>query len=578
MPSWCGPEASGDAFPTLGHVAAEWIENTLFITEGPKLGEAFRLYDEQYEHLLHRCRIRTDAVEEDGDDAFIRRGSMVVRGQKWGKDPLLAAVNLFHAFGPCDFAGWDAQGNPVGKPHPSPWIFVAALNDKQADNTWLPMKAMVESSELVDIPGVDVTLDVIRLPAGNPMERLTTTAFGRLGGRFTAGSLTENGLMTDTVKTGAGGGQRSPLAFARTLIRSVIGMGGMWIAATNTWDPTEMSHAQLVYDSKPERVYIDAKISRGRVELDDEDKLGDELLYLYGDSAKENGGHVSVRTLIADCQDLSNGENEIRRFFLSEILAGEQVLCHPERWAAFARPSTLEAGEPITLGFDGSRQRDATTLTATRIRDGRVFHLRTWLPECLCEEPDHPPDWCRNRRVNRDQVDQAVVDAVDGYEVWYLFGDPYKWGEYMALWAARWPGRVVEVPTNVETRMDDVLELFITARDEGTFTHSDDPTLTEHVANTAIAKGRHKPSKPRVDGLGNVIEHYLKPVKKREGLLIDASISMLLSYAAREQAIEDGALTNAPAQPPPSPEPLSPGGHSTRGPESREFNPATSGF
>lgn len=554
---WCGPEESGDAFPTLGHLAAEWIENTLLITEGPKLGQPFRLYDEQYEHLLHRYRLDPTAVEEDGNEAFIRRGSMLVRGQKWGKDPLLAAVNLFHAFGPCDYAGWDANGNPVGKPHPSPWIFVAALNDKQADNTWLPMKAMVESSELYDLPGVEVTLDLVRLPSGNPMERLTTTAFGRLGGRFTGGSLTENGLMTDTVKTGAGGGDRSPLAFARTLIRSVIGMGGMWMAATNTWDPTQMSHAQQVFDTKPARVYIDAKISRGRVELDDDEKLRDELLYLYGDSAKENGGHISIRSLMADVRDMSNGETEVRRFFLSEILAGEQPLCTPERWAALDRGPAhpdhdpLKRGDAITIGFDGSRSRDATVLTACRIRDARLFELHTWMPRCMCEDPDHGPDKCRNKKIPRAEVDAAVEDAFEAYEVWYLFGDPYKYQESLEKWLAKHPKKVVEVPTNVESRMDDMVERFTTARDAGELTHNGDETLTEHIRNTVIAKGRRKPSKPRFDTAGNVIEHYLKVVKKREGLLIDHAIGAILAFAARGQAIEDGAITpDEPVAPP----------------------------
>ncbi|XBB66854.1 hypothetical protein ABFU82_22520 [Nocardioides sp. WV_118_6] len=557
---WRGPDMPGE-FPTLGYLAAEWIEDTLRFTDGPKEGQPVRLYEEQVRHLLHRYRLDPNAVEEDGNDAFVRSGSMIVRGQKWGKDPLIAMIDLFHAFGPCDYAGWDAGGEAVGRPHPSPWIFIAALNDRQTDNTWLPLKAMVENSDLVDLPGVEVNLDLIRLPCGNPIEPLTTTAFGRLGGRFTAGSLTENGLMTDTVQSAATGGARSPLAFARTLIRSVLGMRGMWVAATNTWDPTAKSHAQRVYDSKPGRVYIDAKISRGRVDIDDDDQLRDELLYLYGDAAKENGGHVSIRKLMEDCRDTEmHGEADIRRFFLSEILAGDTPLCTPERWATLYRGPQhadhrpLKPGEAITLGFDGSRSRDRTTLTATRISDGRVFHLRTWIPACMCgEAADHEPAACKDRKVPRDEVDQAVSDAFAGYEVWYLFGDPYKWGEYMAMWAARWPNRVVEVPTNVESRMDDLIDLFETARDRGEITHDGNADLEEHVRNAAIAKGRRKASKPRIDADGKVIDYYRKVVKKAEGVFIDAAISMLLAYYARSRAIEDGALTTTEKPPPPAP-------------------------
>lgn len=584
---WRGPEEPGE-FPTLGYLWADWIEDNLLITDGPKIGKPFKLYDEQIMHLLHAARVDPEATEDDGNDAFRFGGSMLVRGQKWGKDPLLAAIDILLAFGPCDFAGWDAAGEPVGRPHPSPWIFVAALNDLQANNTWLPLKAMVESSDLVNLPGVEVTQTLIRTPSGNPIERLTTTAFGRLGGRFTGGSLTENGLMGPT---GEGGntGKRSPLSFAQTLIRSVDGMQGRWCAATNTWDPTEGSHAQRVHEAKDPHTYVDAKLSRKRVELEDDGQLRDELLYLYGDSVKEKGGHQSVQRLMRSCRDKSKGETEVRRFFLSEILAGEEPLCTPERWAALDRGNPdhpdydpLKRGERITLGFDGSRSRDRTVLTACRIRDGRLFHLRTWVPSCMCVKPNHKPDQCREKKVDREEVDQAVTDAEDAYEMWYLYGDPYKWQDYFDRWAARWPNRVVEVPTNVPTRMDDMLERFTTARDAGEITHDGDAVMTEHVSNAVIAKGGRKPSKPREDGAGRVVEHYLKVVKKREGLFIDAAISgPILAFDARGQAIADGALKDDP--PPPSPESLG-GDHDAEddrgglGVLGGDFDPATSGF
>lgn len=559
---WRGPAQPGE-FPTLGYVAIEWIEDNLLITDGPKMGYPFRFYDEQVRHVLHRGRLDPQAREEDGNDAFRYGGSMLVRGQKWGKDPVLAALDVFHAFGPCDFAGWDANGEPVGKPHPSPWIFVAALNDDQANNTWLPIKAMVESSALVDLPGVDVTLEQIRLPCGNPMERLTTTAFGRLGGRFTGGSITENGLMT---ATGEGGntGKRSPLSFAATLIRSVDGMGGMWSAATNTWDPTELSHAQRVYEAKDPHIYVDAKLSRKKVNLTDDNELREEIEYLYGDSIRERGGHQSMQRLMRSCRDTSKSESERRRFFLSEILAGESPLCTPERWAALDRAnpdhpdySPLKPGEAVTVGFDGSRSRDATVLDIIRISDGRAFPFRAWLPRCMCVHPSHRPEDCHDRKIPRAEVDQAVDDAFGTYETWYLYGDPYKFQESLELWAAKYPGRVVEVPTNVETRMDGMLERFTTARDAGEFTHHDTTgVLTEHIVhNAVIAKGRRKPSRPRLDGSGKVIEHYLKVVKKREGLLIDHAIGVILGFDARGQAIEDGALTREP-----DPEPVAPRG------------------
>lgn len=525
---WRGPEVPGE-FPTLGYVAADWMEDNLVVPDGPKIGEPFRLYDEQLNHVLWKYRLDPEAVEEDGNDAFQFGGSMLVRGQKWGKDPLLAALSLFHAFGPCDFAGFDANGDPVGRPHPSPWVAIAARNDKQTDNTWLPLLEMAKNGPLADTPGAEINETFIKLPCGNPIEPLTTTAWGRLGGRFTYVSITESGILI-------GGGERGGLAFARTLKRSASGMNGMWTSATNTWDPTEESDAEVTYKANDPHVFVDAKLSRKHVDLANDEELRDEIIYLYGDSIKANGGHVSEQRIIRDCRNTAYGEAEVRRFFLSEILAGERAAADPERWAALARTDEdLKPGTAITLGFDGSRSRDATVITACRISDGRLFHQRTWLPSQYKE-----------KRIPRLEVDRAVRDLFAAYDVHFMFADPFKWQDYLDVWAGDFPKRVVEVPTNEERRMDKIIQRFSDAIDTGELSHDGDETLTRHINNAALAKGKAKPPREGADGL--VIEYYLKAVKKREGLLIDAYISAMLAYAARGHAIEDGAL-----QPPPPP-------------------------
>lgn len=518
---WRGPEVKGE-FPSLGYIAADWIESTLPIPDGSKKGEPFRLYDEQLNHLLWKYRLDPKATQVDGNDAFQFGGSMIVRGQKWGKDPLLAAIDLFHAFGPCDFAGWDAAGEPVGKPNPTPWVAVAATNDVQTDNTWLPLLEMARNSEIADLAGCEIFDTYIKHPCGNPVEVITMTAWGRLGGRFTHVSITESGILV-------GIGPRGGVAFGRTLKRNVGGMNGMWTSATNTWDPTEGSDAQLTYEAKDPHVFVDARLSRKHVDLEDDEELRREVVYLYGDSARSAGGHVSEQRIIRDCRNPSMGESEVRRFYLSEILAGERDAVDPARWLTLARwDETLAPGEAVTIGFDGSRSRDATVLWLCRVRDGRLFRGRLWLPE---DHPDH--------RVPRTEVDQAVTDLFEAYDVRFMFADPFLWQDYLDVWAARYPGRVVEFPTNVEVRMDKVIERFQTAYKFGELTHDGDEDLAEHARNTALTKGKRKP--PREDDTAGTVQHYLKLAKKRGGR-IDVFVAAHLAYAARGQAIEDGAL------------------------------------
>lgn len=517
--SWRGPAVSGE-FPTLGYLFADWIEENLVIPDGPKAGQPFTLYDEQLRHLLHKYRLDPEARPADGNDAFRYGGSMLVRGQKWGKDPLLAAINLLHAYGPCEFDGWDANGEPVGRPHPTPWVAVAATNDKQTDNTWLPLLEMIKNGPLANVPGNDVNDTFIKLPCGNPIEPLTTTAWGRLGGRFTHVSLTESGILV-------GDGPRGGLTFARTLKRNVGGMSGMWTSATNAWDPTEHSDAQETFEAKDPHVYIDAKLSRKHVDLADDGELRAEIVHLYGDSIRANGGHVSEERIMRDCRNKAMGESEVRRFYLSEITAGEKAAVDKATWDDAGSPKPrLKKGQPVALGFDGSRSRDCTALIASRMDDGKLFELKVWNPA------DH------NGKVPRLEVDKAVRDAFSAYDVTLLFADPYLWQDYLDNWANEWPKQIVEFPTNVETRMDAAIELFLTQLRDGLLPHDGSDTLTEHALNAALAKGKRKP--PREDSdTGLKVEHYLKVVKRRDDH-IDAFVAAILATAARGRALEDG--------------------------------------
>jgi hypothetical protein len=527
---WRGPAEPGE-FPTLGYLIGQWIEENCIIPDGPRMRQPYLLTDEMWMHLLWAHRIRPDARDDDDTDAMVYSGSQLVRPQKWGKDPFAAARALAWAFGPTVFAGWDAAGEPVGMEHPSPWVACAAVAEDQTDNTFRPIVTMLRDGPLADTPGLDIGETRIKLPGVGWIEPLTSSAQSRLGGRFTAVTITESGLLVGEGRTGG-------VTFAKVLKRNVAGMGGQWFELTNPWDPTENSAAQRTYEAQAEDVYIDYRLPRRHVPITDEPGLLREIIYLYGDSARANGGWVSERRILADVKNPATGEAEARRFFLQEITSGTRDAIDVERWDALARDDDpLRPGDAITLGFDGSRSGDATSLRACRIRDGRLFYLRVWVP---ADYEDH--------RVPRAEVDQAVIDAFAAYEVWYLFADPYRWQDYLDLWAGRWPKRVVEFPTNVEIRMDTAITRFLTAYRSGELTHDGHEILTQHARNAALAKGKRKPG--RESDIEGVPEYYLRVVKKRTGLLIDDFIAAILAFEARGKALEDGALS---VEPPPGP-------------------------
>lgn len=534
---WRGPNEPGE-WPTLGWLVIDWIEANLVIPDGPQRGTPYLLTDEQARHLLHAYRLKPDAQAHPRFprpvDGLVYYGTQLRRVQKWGKDPLNAARSIAHALGPVQFDGWTAEGEPVGRPVDTPWVQIAATSDDQTDNTFRPLFRMLSEGPLADTPGLDIGETRIKLPNGDGwIEPVTAAARSRLGNPITFASFTETHLM---------GARDGGLSLSRAMKRNLAGMGGSWAEVTNAWDPSENSAAQLTAESKAPGVYLDHRapdLARlTPVEFDDDAAVLERIVVKYGDSCRKAGGWVDETAILATIRDKATGEAEARRYFLDEITVGERDAVDATRWHALARlGEPLEAGEPIALGFDGSRSRDATALWACRIADGRWYRIGLWDPA------EH------GGKVPEHLVDRAVDDAMNAYRVWYLIGDPYKWQTSLDAWAGRYgtnpAGKpvVIDFPTNVDRRMDAAIELWETAfrHGEGQFTHDGDPVLTEHAFNAAIALGGRKA--PREDDDAPVSDRYKKIVKKKRGLLIDGFVAGVLATYGRGLAIEHGALT-----------------------------------
>jgi hypothetical protein len=119
--------------------------------------------------------------------------------------------------------------------------------------------------------------------------------------------------------------------------------------------------------------------------------------------------------------------------------ASETTWLEPEKWAARANPERrLEQGERLVLGFDGSYRRDATALVACTL-DGFVSPLEVW------ERPERAPsDW----RVPRDEVEDAIADAMERFDVVELACDPPGWHSEIEGWRETYGNVVLDFPTN----------------------------------------------------------------------------------------------------------------------------------
>lgn len=172
------PTVEGE-IPTLGWTAIDWMVDNL---AQPAIGwyEPFRPTLEQEDFILRWYSL------EPTDGRFTYRRGLLGRPRGWGKSPLLAALAAFEALGDCLFDGWDADGQPVGRPWNSvrtPLVQIAAVSEDQTRNTWQPLLEMLsdDAPALSNHPGLEPLQGAVVLPGRGRIEQVTSSAHTQKG-------------------------------------------------------------------------------------------------------------------------------------------------------------------------------------------------------------------------------------------------------------------------------------------------------------------------------------------------------------------------------------------------------------
>lgn len=507
------------SFPTLGLQVAAWIEENCPVPDGYRRGQPMVLTSAQLRFLVNFYRV---APKVGG---LVFYGGQLRRPQKWGKDPFGAAIVLAEALGPARFDGWDANGDPVGAPYPTPYIPILGVSEDQTDNTYRPLLAMIREGPLVNLPGMDPGETRTVLPGGGEIDPVTSSWNARLGARMTFATLTEPHLMVART-----GGRK----LAAAVKRNIAGMDGRWLELTNSWDPTEDSEAQATAESGEAGVFVDT-VEPNRVDdLDDDDKLFAELRRQYEDHTTEHeNGWVNLQRIAAEIRSARTLESDARRYFLNEIVIGQDVYLEPARLDAHTdRTLALEPGDYIGVGFDGSRSDDSTALVAVRRSDLAVFELGLW-------ESDGDPEWV----VPRPEVHERLADVFAAYRVGRMLGDPWRWENDLSGWALTYGDTVVvEFPTNVQQRMDKAIHRFRGAHMRGELTFDGSPRLVRHLKGAVLVQGDRKKDRGEDDPHAT---HYRKLAKK-PGEKIDGAVAATLALEAAMTMPEEPAAPSAP--------------------------------
>lgn len=484
---WRGPSEPGE-YPTLGLELVEWIGNYLQVPDGPHAGEPLWLTDEQADFLL-----RFYELDPETGRKVHRRGA-IRRPKGWGKSPLLGAIAIAELLGPAVFDGWDANGDPVGRAWSSPWVQIAACSEDQTDNTYLAVYECLRNAPALDEFGVDLGVTKVNIPdrAGR-LEPVTAAAGTREGQRVTFAVLDETHLWTPS-----NGGLR----LAATLRRNAAKMDGATVETTNAFRPGEGSVAELTDDAARKRtagVYYDSVEGPEVEDLSDLPVLKAALKVAYGDAS-----WIDLDRIAAECNDPSVTPSDARRFYLNQVVPGDERFCSIQQWEAAQANHPIEPGSSIVVGFDGSDTNDSTVFYAWTVEEkphGGI--VRAW------ERPLSASEW----QVPRHEVSEALDDLFDTFDVREVVCDPWGWGPEITAWVAKYgEDRIIQNPPNRPSRFGPACDAFLEMLKSGGFTQDGDPLVRRHVANA----------------VSEVRAGYSVPIKEKPSLKIDALVAAIL--------------------------------------------------
>lgn len=513
--SWLLPER------TLGWGILNWFASYVKSPGGEHAGEPFMPTLEQARFILWWY-----AVDEDG--RYCHRNGVLRRMKGWGKDPLAAALSLVELCGPVAFSHF-AGDQPVGKQRHAAWIQIVAVSQEQTKNTMSLFPVMV-STKLKEDYSLEVNKTIIYSGEGGRIESVTSSPYSMEGNRPTLVIRNETQWWQEA---------NSGHELAGVIEGNVTKIpGSRTLSICNAHIPGEDSVAERDYDAWQSVVSgqavdvgtlydaleapADTPVSEIPSAKEDPEGYEQGLARLRAgiEIARGDSTWLPVDTIIESVLDVKNPITESRRKFLNQVNAHEDSWIAPYEWDAVNADVTLEKGDRITLGFDGSKSNDWTALVACRIEDGALFLIKAWNPEKYL-----------NEEVPREDVDATVRSCFERFDVVAFRADVKEFEAYVDQWGRDFkkkikvnasPGNPVAFDMRGQQKRFALdCERFLDAVLEQELCHNGDITLRQHVLHAR----RHPTTYDAIS---------IRKASKDSSKKIDAAVCAVLAFGARQ--------------------------------------------
>lgn len=389
---------------TLGWEVLGWTHKWL---HGPD-GNPWMYTDEQA-----RLTLWWYAIDRLG--RFIYRDGVIQRLKGHGKDPLAASWSAVELVGPCRFSHWDENGDPVARPHPAPWIQVAAVSKEQTRNTFTLFPQLIPKRTQSAF-GIEIGKEIIYADSGRGrIEAVTSSPRALEGGRPTLVIANETGHW---LANNEGHGMWAVID--RNATKSPDG-SSRTLAITNAPEPSEDAVALRTREAyeEAEAAGRDHGIMYDSLEAPPEAPLTAEAAPAVIRAVRGDSHWLNIDRIVAAIQDRRNPPSRSRRFWYNQIVAAEDAWIDPrdfDQCVAGDDVPPLAPGDDLVLFFDGSKSDDATGICGCRLSDGLVVTLGMW------QRP--PGERGKLWTAPRASVDATVQQVFETYNVAAFFGDP----------------------------------------------------------------------------------------------------------------------------------------------------------
>lgn len=483
MASLIVPPLDEVPFPTLGPQVCDFIEERAIFGPGDLMGEPAVISSEKRAIIYRAYEVFPPGTVDDlGNDIsgrrrFKRVGWSVRKGMaKTEFEAWIAYVEL-HPEGPVRCDGFDADGDPVGRPVNSPYIPMLAYSKEQVEElAYSVLKVVCEEGPDADL--FDVSLErILRLnhrgrDDGKAVP-LANSPNARDGARTTFQAFDEPHRMylpriREAHETMNNNLPKRPAADAWSLYVGTAGELGQNSIAEDLYHEAQAIARGEVETPRFFFFHRDA----GQVHRGEKDRSGHDLTTSEGRIAAiseatgpEGEWGPGQFSDIAELYDRPKTDKSYwERVQLNLWVQGDAQAFDPK--LLVTTPGTIPLGSLVTAGFDGALFKDSTAIVITDVVTGKQQLYAMW------ERPLDAEEW----EVPAAELEAVVDQLFFEYEVWRWNGDPAHYIEAHARWAGKYPDQVEEWWTHTTRKMAFAVRDYRNSLRDRSITFADDST------------------------------------------------------------------------------------------------------